>query len=70
MNKARAKKVILINTIDLSSTDYIARLFSIFDENSFFCFQENKCTECFICDNKIKEVVNELHFTPLLTMII
>ena len=60
------KKQILINqlkiddTIDFSSSGYAAQLFSIFNNNSLFCFKENKSTECFICGKKQLENINEL----------
>ena len=46
------KNLKLDDTIDLSSSGYATQLFSIFNNNSLFCFQENKYTECFICGKK------------------
>ena len=66
MNVMRKKKELLIknlkldDTIDLSSSGYAAQLFSIFNNNSLFCFQENKYTECFICGKKYEEIIKEL----------
>ena len=60
------KKQILINqlkiddTIDFSSSGYAAQLFSIFNNNSLFCFKENKSTECFICGKKQLENIEKL----------
>ena len=36
------KNLKIDDTIDLSSSGYAAQLFSIFNNNSLFCFQENK----------------------------
>ena len=54
------KNLKIDDTIDLSSSGYAAQLFSIFNNNSLFCFQENKYTECFICGKKYEEIIKEL----------
>ncbi len=54
------KNLKIDDTIDLSSSGYAAQLFSIFNNNSLFCFQENKYTECFICGKKNEEIIKEL----------
>ena len=55
------KNLKIDDTIEFSSSRYAAQLFSIFNNNSLFFFQENKYTECFICGKKYEEIIGELH---------
>ena len=47
------------DTIDFSSLGYAAQLFSIFNNNTIFCFGENKESECVICGKKKLEEIKE-----------
>ena len=40
------------DTIDFFSSGYAAQLFSIFNNNTLFCFSETKKSECIICGKK------------------
>ena len=42
------------------SSDYVAQLFSIFNNNEYFCFGESKTSECIICQKKKSEIIKEL----------
>ena len=50
--KDEQKKLLLINrlnnvkVVDMSSSGYVAQLFSIFNNNEIFCFKESKISEC------------------------
>ena len=60
------KKEILIkylkidDAIDFSSSGYAVQLFSIFNNNKYFCIKENKAIECFICGIKKLEAIKDL----------
>ena len=62
MNMMRKKKELIIknleidDTIDLSSSGQAAQLFSIINNNSLFCFQENKYKECFILGKNMRKL--------------
>ena len=52
------------DTIDFSSSGYAAQLFSIFNNNTIFCFGENKESECVICgEKKLEEIKEKQPFT-------
>ena len=53
------KQLKLDDVIDFSSSGYAAQLFSIFNNNIFFCIKENKKSECILCDRKITEEITE-----------
>ena len=56
--KDEQKKLVLINNlnqienVDISSSGYVAQLFSIFNNNEKFCFKESKSNECIMCGKK------------------
>ena len=54
------KKLKIDDTIDFSSYGYASQLFSIFNNNEYFCIKENKVTECFICGRKTLEEIKEI----------
>ena len=64
--KDEQKKLVLINSlnnvkdVDMSSSGYVAQLFSIFNNNEIFCFKESKISECIICGKKTNEVIKEM----------
>ena len=46
------KNLKIDDTIVFTSSGYAAQLFSIFNNNTLFCFKENKSSDCFICGEK------------------
>ena len=60
------KKLDLINnlntlsSVDMTSSGYVAQLFSVFNNNENFCVKESKTSECIICGKKGTEQINEL----------
>ena len=48
------------NSVDMISSGYVAQLFSVFNNNKYFCFEESKTSECIICQNKKIEIIKEL----------
>ena len=59
------KKANLINKlkfdtgIDFTSSGYAAQLFSIFRNNNYFCFLEEKTSECIICGKKTDIIIKD-----------
>ena len=46
------KQIKFDDSIDFTSSGYAAQLFSIFNNKIDFCINENKTTECFLCEKK------------------
>ena len=44
----------------MTSSGYVAQLFSVFNNNETFCFKESKTSECIICGKKGTEQIKEL----------
>ena len=44
----------------MTSSGYVAQLFSVFNNNETFCFKESKTSECIICGKKGTEEIKEL----------
>ena len=54
------KNLKIDDTIDFTSSEQAAQLFSIFNNNLKFCIKENKSSECFICGKKTLINIDEL----------
>ena len=54
------KNLKIDDAIDFSSSGYAAQLFSIFNNNIYFCLRENKESECIICGNKKTEEITNM----------
>ena len=54
------KKLKFDDTTDFTSSGYAAQLFSIFNNNIYFCLRENKESECIICGNKKTEEITNM----------
>ena len=55
------------NSVDMTSSGYVAQLFSVFNNNETFCFKESKTSECIICGEKGTEQIKELNHSYTLT---
>ena len=64
--KDKQKKLVLRNNlnqiedVDISSSGYVAQLFSIFNNNEKFCFKESKSSECIMCGKKTNKLIEEM----------
>ena len=73
MKKTNKKKFDYINnlnkltSVDMTSSGYIERLFSVFNNNDSFCFKESKISEGIIFLKKKTVLIHDLkHFSILI----